>query len=54
MWLLLECLYGLKQAPWEWNAYIDRVLQNMGFNRLSTDFGVCLRGEGDKVVYIAL
>ena len=54
VWRLLKCLYGLKQAPREWNAYIDKFLQAMGFVRLSSDFGVYMKGEGDEAVYIAL
>ena len=50
----MKCLYGLKRAPREWNAYIEKVLQSMGFRRLSSEFKVCMRGVGEKAVYIFL
>lgn len=49
-----ECLYGLKQSPRQWNIYIDRVLKQLGFTRLKSDFGMYLMEEGDEVFYIAL
>ena len=51
---LLKCLYGLKQSPRQWNIYIDIVLQQLGFRRLKSDFGVYVKGEGEEAVYIAL
>ena len=52
--LLLKCLYGLKQSPRQWNIYIDKILRDMGFIRLKSDFGIYMMGEGKGVVFIAL
>ena len=36
VWKLRKCLYGLKQSPKMWNMTIDRVLHDMGFERVMT------------------
>ena len=50
----LKCLYGLKQAPRQWNLFIDAMLKGMGFNRLKSDVGIYVKGEGKDAVYLAL
>lgn len=46
--LLLKCLYGLKQSPRQWDKYIDAILKGMGFIRLNSDFGIYMKGKGER------
>ena len=41
---LWKAVYGLKQASGMWNLYIDRILKEMGFSRLTADYGVYSSG----------
>ena len=54
VWKLRKCLYGLKQSPRMWNMTIDRVLHEMGFERLVTEHGIYVVGEGDAKIFLAL
>ena len=51
---LWKAIYGLKQASRMWNMHIDRILQKMGFKRLSGDHGVYVKWDGERRVWLAL
>lgn len=52
MWILRKELYGLNQTPREWNKRIDIFLAKLGFNKCTSEQGVCVKGfsEQGKVV----
>ena len=51
---LLKCLYGLKESPRQFIICIDTVLKQLGFTRRKSDFGICVKGEWENMVYTAL
>ena len=51
---LRKCLYDLKQSPRMWNMTIDRVLYDIGFERLVTEHGIYVVGEGGEKIFLAL
>ena len=51
---LNKAIYGLKQASRMWNQHIDRILEKMGFYRLTADHGVYYKWDGVNRVWLAL
>ncbi|SPO29799.1 uncharacterized protein UTRI_10282 [Ustilago trichophora] len=49
---LKKALYGLKQAGRKWYEKLDSRLQQLGFSRLQSDFGVYKKGELPKTLCI--
>lgn len=54
VWKLRKCLYGLKQSPRMWNMTIDKMLHEMGFERLVTEHDIYVVVEGDAIFFLAL
>lgn len=52
VWKVRKCLCGLTQSPTMWNHTIDRLLQQLGFVRFTTEHGTYVRGE--ERIFIAI
>ncbi|OWB64646.1 hypothetical protein B5S29_g5835 [[Candida] boidinii] len=51
---LVKSLYGLKQAPLCWNTKINSVLEDAGFVRAPSDFGIYSFTRNSSVLLLAL
>ena len=51
VWKLREFLYGLNKSPRMWNMTIDRVLHDMVCERLVTEHGIYVVGEGGEKIF---
>ena len=53
VWELKKALYGLKQAPRQWNLKLHDYMSNdLGFQRLESDWGIYLKREGKKLTIV--
>ena len=53
VWRLKKRMYGMKKSPRMWKMTTDKVLYEMGFERLVTEHGICVVGEGDERLFLA-
>ncbi|KAK1419880.1 hypothetical protein QVD17_29300 [Tagetes erecta] len=51
---LKKALYGLKQASRAWNAKLDGVLKNMGFQRCTYESAVYIKGANKSLLIVAV
>ena len=52
--LLHKSIYGLKQASRLWNQHLDKVLGELEYHRLTSDFGVYIKGKGENKVLMGV
>jgi hypothetical protein len=54
VWRVKKSLYGLRQSPRKWNDRIHAFLSSMGFRRVESDYGLYVRGRGEKLEIISV
>ena len=50
IWKLRKCLYGLGDAPRGWYRRVDKVLLNLGMERMTLDHALYALGDKDKAL----
>jgi hypothetical protein len=54
VWRVRKSLYGLRQAPRKWNEQIHTFLVSLGFKRLESDYGLYVRGRGERMELVSV
>ena len=51
---LHKALYGLRQAPRAWNEKLNKVLENLNFNRCSKEPSLYCKQQKDRILLVAV